>query len=240
MVLTQFDWFVCETYQLYAVYDGHVTAAVSNYLKQHLLPTLVSALSVGNDFAQAALLSSKFAYEGFNLIEQQVLALQNSTEEFLGGSTAIVCMVVGETVFTANLGDCRAVLVSSQGDLQSLSRAHTLNDPVENQEVCDRGGLVVRCGNSLRLNGELCLSRSIGDAKYKAFLSATPEISVYRNTDSKYLVLGSDGFWGEAKEISLSKIARCDCTVDTSRELFESARTRPRDNSTVLCIRLIQ
>lgn len=54
----QFDWYVCETYQLYAVFDGHVTATVSDYLKQHLLPTIVSALSVGNDFAQAALHST--------------------------------------------------------------------------------------------------------------------------------------------------------------------------------------
>lgn len=52
--LIQFDWHISQTFQLYAVYDGHVTSTVSDYLKQHLLQAVASALSVGADFAQAA------------------------------------------------------------------------------------------------------------------------------------------------------------------------------------------
>lgn len=61
-------------------------------------------------------------------MEQKIIALQDITEEFIGGSTALVCMVAGDYVYTANLGDCRAVLVSNHGFLQPLSRLHTLND----------------------------------------------------------------------------------------------------------------
>lgn len=65
LYITQFDWFISETYQLYAVYDGHVTSAVSNYLKQHLLKSIAEGLSVGNDFAQAAYLSIHLFNQGF-------------------------------------------------------------------------------------------------------------------------------------------------------------------------------
>lgn len=51
------------------------------------------------------------SYSGFAQIEKEMLAFQSESEEFIGGSTAIVCMVAGNYVFTANLGDSRATLV---------------------------------------------------------------------------------------------------------------------------------
>ena len=57
--------FIGETYQLYAIYDGHHSPAVSNYLKLHLLQTIVCALSVGNDFPSAASLGISLINQGF-------------------------------------------------------------------------------------------------------------------------------------------------------------------------------
>ena len=66
--LIQFDVFIGETYQLYAIYDGHHSPAVSNYLKLHLLQTIVCALSVGNDFGSAASLGISISNQGFTQI----------------------------------------------------------------------------------------------------------------------------------------------------------------------------
>lgn len=148
-------------------------------------------------------------------------------------------MVAGDFVFTANLGDSRAALVSHQGDVKHLNTAHNLNNPVENELVCSRGGLVIRSGNNFRLNGELCVSRSIGDAKYKNYLSAIPDISVHRKSDAQYLVLGSDGFWEEADSKVFRKMIRCQSSANTAENLYNSTDSRSRDNSTILCVKLI-
>lgn len=51
--------------------------------------------------------------------------------------------------------------------------------------------------NLARLNGELAVSRSFGDKNYISYgLIAEPEITLAElNNDSRYLLLGTDGFW---------------------------------------------
>ena len=49
----------------------------------------------------------------------------------------------------------------------------------------------------MRINGELAVSRALGDLNYKDSLISEPEIKVYEmeNFDADYLLLGTDGFW---------------------------------------------
>jgi hypothetical protein len=55
------------------------------------------------------------------------------------------------------------------------------------------GGLIFKSKNSYRVAGELNLSRSIGDSKYKSWISANPSIKRYENAFS-HIVIATDGF----------------------------------------------
>lgn len=58
------------------------------------------------------------------------------------------------------------------------------------------------------MNGELGVSRSFGDIKYvKNGVCAVPEITKMKiNHKSKYLILGTDGFWDIVKMTEVPKI----------------------------------
>jgi len=80
------------------------------------------------------------------------------------GCTSVVAVIVGRTLVVANAGDSRAVLCRAGGLTEPLSFDHK---PLQNREmnrITNSGGFVNQFG---RVNGNLNLSRSIGDLKYK-------------------------------------------------------------------------
>jgi len=79
------------------------------------------------------------------------------------GATAIVAVIVGKTLTVANAGDSRAVLCRDGGAF-ALSYDHKPQSEIERSRIQKAGGFVNQVG---RVNGNLNLSRSIGDLKYK-------------------------------------------------------------------------
>ena len=80
------------------------------------------------------------------------------------GCTSVVAVIVGKTLVVANAGDSRAVICRAGGLTEPLSFDHK---PLQNREmnrITNSGGFVNQFG---RVNGNLNLSRSIGDLKYK-------------------------------------------------------------------------
>ena len=51
----------------------------------------------------------------FHLLEtdKQILDVANK-EQWKDGSTAVICLIVGTTLFTANIGDSEAILISEE------------------------------------------------------------------------------------------------------------------------------
>lgn len=92
----------------------------------------------------------------------------------LAGCTAIVAMLVGNRLIVANAGDSRGVL-SRQGKALALSEDHKPRDDREFQRITEAGGFVTAVG---RINGNLNLSRSLGDLKYKSLKHLPPEAQV--------------------------------------------------------------
>lgn len=118
------------------------------------------------------------------------------------GCTSIVAVIVGRTLVVANAGDSRAVLCRAGGVSEPLSFDHK---PLQNREmnrITNAGGFVNQFG---RVNGNLNLSRSIGDLKYKQvpgippaeqMITAEPDIiSTTLRTGDEFIVLGCDGIW---------------------------------------------
>lgn len=88
------------------------------------------------------------------------------------GATAIVAVVTGRTLTVANAGDSRAVLCRKDGETFPLSFDHKPSQDREMSRITKAGGFVNHFG---RVNGNLNLSRSIGDLKYKQVPSVSPE-----------------------------------------------------------------
>lgn len=61
--------------------------------------------------------------------------------------------------------------------------------------------MVLYWGNSYRVNGQLAVSRSIGDMAHKPFISAEPEIEcINLDGEEDFIVLGCDGLWDNLTE----------------------------------------
>jgi len=105
----------------------------------------------------------------------------------------------------ANAGDSRAVLCRA-GLAVALSDDHKPNHPTEKWRIEAAGGYVETCGpGQYRVNGNLNLSRALGDLEYKKdrklgpeaqIISATPDVKIeHRRTEDEFLVLCCDGVW---------------------------------------------
>ncbi|VDL19799.1 unnamed protein product [Hymenolepis diminuta] len=120
----------------------------------------------------------------------------------VGGSTCIALLLRGNCVYCANCGDSRAVL-SRQGLAEALSVDHKPTMVSEWSRIVAAGGWVA----ANRVNGNLALSRALGDFVYKRnaalaaeeqIVSAEPDITQCElrlaETD-EFIVIGCDGIW---------------------------------------------
>lgn len=58
-----------------------------------------------------------------------------------------------------------------------------------------------------RVQGSLAISRAIGDAHMKEWVTSEPEINrVALSTDCEFLIIASDGLWDKVRSISFEKI----------------------------------
>lgn len=139
-----------------------------------------------------------------------------ATAAFAVGCTAVCVVMSSRHIVCANAGDSRAVLCR-QGKAVPLSFDHKPTDEVERRRIINAGGYIketcVGEGHHRRMvyrvNGNLNLSRSLGDLAYKTrddlgpelqVISATPDLVVQERTpEDEFLVLGCDGIW-EVKE----------------------------------------
>jgi len=128
------------------------------------------------------------------------------------GSTACVAAVDFEAqrVLVANVGDSRAMLIrrgrEGRGEAIELSKDHKPEDPIERTRIQNAGGRVVKMGPCWRVDGNLNLSRALGDFKLKDNLALPPEkqkvsafpdleVKPYRGGIQELLLVGCDGLF---------------------------------------------
>jgi len=134
----------------------------------------------------------------FNKIDQEVLKNQKSLN-IQGGSTALCAYINSTSLYLANVGDSKAIVIRN-GLPVALNIEHRANNEEERKNVENRGGFVFekKSQNSSRflVQGALELTRSIGDPHYKDFITCEPDIVEYTlDKDDQYIIMASDGFW---------------------------------------------
>lgn len=176
--------FFCDgKYSLYAVFDGHGGNAVSLKCKDRLPYVLQSNLEKENDEISA--LRKTFTDIDDNL---------ELSESFMTGSTCLVVLKKQDTLWIANCGDSRCII---QHDMSYhvLSNDHKpIGD--EKKRIESIGGTIFHSAGTLRVNGDISLTRAIGDKRYRPFIIPDPEIVRYRlSAMNKFLILATDGLW---------------------------------------------
>lgn len=120
------------------------------------------------------------------------------------GSTAIVAVKKEKQLFVANAGDSRGVLCRGSRAI-AMSEDHKPGMETERSRIVAAGGFLSDIAGMCRVNGNLNLSRAIGDLKYKAnaslkakdqIITAEPDIRVLDlMPEDQFFVLACDGVW---------------------------------------------
>lgn len=124
----------------------------------------------------------------------------SSSSEITAGCTANIVLITKDKIICANAGDSRSVIYSN-GSATALSKDHKPDDPIEYDRIQKAGGYVV----DGRVNGNLNLSRALGDLEYKRVKGKTPKeqlISAFpdvterrRDPKDEFIIMGCDGIW---------------------------------------------
>ncbi|KXT18261.1 hypothetical protein AC579_2921 [Pseudocercospora musae] len=177
----------------FGVYDGHGGDKVALYTGEHLHNIVAKQESFKNkDFEQAL-------KDGFLAIDRAILSDPRYEEE-VSGCTASVAIATKDKIYVGNAGDSRSVL-GIKGRAKPLSFDHKPQNEGEKARICAAGGFV----DFGRVNGNLALSRAIGDFEFKKsadlppeqqIVTAYPDVTVHEiGDDDEFLVIACDGIW---------------------------------------------
>eukprot|EP01017_Pseudomicrothorax_dubius_P038552 TRINITY_DN5794_c0_g1_i2.p1 TRINITY_DN5794_c0_g1~~TRINITY_DN5794_c0_g1_i2.p1 ORF type:complete len:308 (+),score=50.78 TRINITY_DN5794_c0_g1_i2:102-1025(+) len=196
---------------IFGVFDGHGGREVARFVERHFVEELLQTEEFKKKQYEEALRRTFLRMDELMQTssgKKELTALKregkndddDTTIETFAGCTANVVLVQDNSVYVANSGDTRAVLCRA-GKAVELSNDHKPDVETEKQRIERAGGFV----HDGRVNGNLSLSRAIGDLEYKKnpnmpldqqLIIATPEIRTEQiNKDDQFLLVGCDGIW---------------------------------------------
>ncbi|XP_064459775.1 uncharacterized protein LOC135370036 [Ornithodoros turicata] len=172
----------------YAVFDGHAGSEAAAYATAHLHHNIAQH----PEFLTDPVLAIR---EGFAVTERNFLK-SSSKEGIKSGCTAVCCLVREERLYVGWLGDSQAVL-AREGSPIALVEPHKPDREDERQRILELGGAVIMMG-TWRVNGALAVSRALGDAEHKPYVSSDPDvITLDLDGTEDFLILGCDGLWDQ-------------------------------------------
>ncbi|KAF2622239.1 protein phosphatase-like protein 2c [Macroventuria anomochaeta] len=177
----------------FGVYDGHGGDKVAIYTGEHLHEIVAKQEAFKEGDIKKAL------QDGFLATDRAILSDPRYEEE-VSGCTASVGILSKDKIYVANSGDSRTVL-GVKGRAKPLSFDHKPQNEAEKARIQAAGGFV----DFGRVNGNLALSRAIGDFEFKKsadlppeqqIVTAFPDVEIHEiNADDEFLVVACDGIW---------------------------------------------
>lgn len=171
--------------------------------------------------------------------------------EIQAGCTAVVTLISEEAIVVANAGDSRAVLCRA-GQAVALSYDHKPNQDIERNRIVSAGGFVTDMHGQHRVNGNLNLSRAIGDLKYKSIkdlaakdqiITAEPDILIQSRDKEKdeFIIIACDGVWDcmtnqECVDFVRKQLPGCKTTSKVTEQLLDHCLARdPKEAHGIGC-----
>lgn len=181
---------------LFAVFDGHGGAEVSNRLAKIVRGHVLHSLNVSQSYEEAL----RFA---ILKMDSELLRCNSFGRWNMVGSTAAVTLLTQTTLTVASVGDSR-VFLCRDGKCLPLTEDHKPDTPSERKRIEATGGVVSRVGPCWRVDGCLNMSRAMGDFKFKdgklsveqQRIAAVPDVlQVEIDEKDEFLLIGCDGLF---------------------------------------------
>ncbi|KAL7721327.1 Protein phosphatase 2C [Entamoeba marina] len=199
--------------QFFGVFDGHGGDQVALYCEEVYFDILVNTESFKKgDYKQSLIdvnikIDEVLKTEEVNNKLKSLGSGNNIYEGMFGdtiangmGCTCVVVLIVDNILYCGNAGDSRGVLLKNNNVI-ALSEDHKPTLQSEIDRITAAGGTI----DNGRVNGNLNLTRTIGDLMYKQqpelrpegqIISCYPDITKYElDGNEKLLVLACDGIW---------------------------------------------
>jgi protein phosphatase PTC1 len=225
----------------FGVYDGHGGNLAANFCAENLHKVLGSELN-------------KEGKEVFNdpnkvldIFKSSYLKTDDKMKGLVPthhGCTVVTCLVTGSLadgtrqLFTANAGDGRAVLCRD-GKAIRLTEDHKATSEVEAKRITDSGGFIING----RVNGQIVITRSLGDHLMKDFIIGTPHVDHQKLTEQDtHVIVACDGLWDvvedqqavdlllEHKDASANELSK--------RLLVKALQDGSTDNLSIIVVKL--
>lgn len=229
-----------EDIHIFGIFDGHRGAAAAQF-SVRALPRLLQTLDCPSSPSDAL----KEAFINTDVAFRKELNSQRKSKGFIQkdyhpGCTAIVALMVRNTLFVANVGDCRGIICRA-GCPYPLSKDHVASCLEERERVTGVGGQVKWQLDTWRVGlAALQVTRSIGDDDLKPGVTAEPEVTeTVLSDEDEYLVMASDGLWdvvSNAEVVSIIKNTVKEPGMCSKRLAMEAAERGSSDNITVIVV----
>jgi len=177
----------------YGVFDGHGGAKVAAFCANNLHRYIVRREEYKEGDMEESL------KEGFMECDR-AMRTEESLKDEMAGCTAVVVMMKEKEVWCANAGDSRCI-AGVGGVAKALSQDHKPMDSKEKARIEAAGGFV----EFNRVNGNLALSRAMGDFVFKMndkLLQSEQIVTCYPDIvhdtveeDWDFILLACDGIW---------------------------------------------
>ena len=183
--------------------------------------------------------------------DESLLATNGQLMYEHSGSTCVVVLLTPSHVIGCNAGDSRAVLRRAGGTLP-LSFDHKPSEVSEKDRITEAGGFV----KARRVDGDLAVSRALGDFVYKTNetlptnkqkVIPNPDFVVYPRCDEEdeFVILACDGIWDVATSKQCADFVQqlllegeSDLGVICEEALDTCLERNSKDNMTILVVGL--
>jgi hypothetical protein len=187
-----FSWF--------GVFDGHGGSFTSAYSSRQVLAKITATPEWKADRKNIENLKRAIVRGFLELDEELRQQPEVQRGDDHSGSTAITSLVTPTHILVGNCGDSRAILVRG-GEVVEMSFDHKPYNEGEQRRIEAAGGTVTM----RRVNGDLAVSRALGDFVYKHVrdlpaeaqqVSGEPEVKVEERTDADQVRCNGNGVEG--------------------------------------------
>lgn len=162
---------------VFGVYDGHGGARAAHFMHSEVENKFRSIDSLDNHTAITQLIlemDADFLEHGHDdgatacIVLAQAWDLENDQALMVDAINTPITHhdkdKIGIRILTVNIGDSRAMIIHPNGEYTKCTEDHKPNDPIEHSRIAKAGGTVT----NNRVDGNLALSRAIGDKTYKS------------------------------------------------------------------------
>ena len=231
-----------EEYHLFGVFDGHGGTECSKYIEQNIADFIRKERNNCEGTADWPVILSNA------LISLDTLFIKLHAKTYpTKGSCVIICIITHDRVYTACVGDSRAVLCrrkASDSPIEALPLSEDQDCKNQKEVIAVKNRTTdptpIRCGKdqlSLRVAGTLMVTRALGDSYLKnpfhsfppyvghlPYITSAPIVSEHafqRDTDVS-IVLGSDGLYNLLPNDEIARIVT-EHDLTPAKELLSSS-----------------